>query len=155
MQKLNRSRIGARAFYKVAAVFVLAINFSLALPAVAQTLTFSGSGVVHAAPEPDKDKDKKQEVPELPALEVDKSCPNGQCLINKYINPAIAALSALVGVGVTTSIIYAGIQYASSADNPQKVSAARQRITTSVFVLIGYFVFYAFLDWLMPGGIIQ
>jgi hypothetical protein len=76
-----------------------------------------------------------------------------QCVITRYIDPLIALMSALVGVAVTISIIYAGIQYGSSADSPQKVSQAKQRIVTSVFVLVGFFVLYQAFSWLTPGGL--
>jgi Na+/H+ antiporter NhaA len=62
-------------------------------------------------------------------------------------------MSALVGIGVTISIIWAGIQYASSADDPQKVAAAKRRILVAVMVLLGYFLLYRFLAWVIPGGI--
>jgi len=74
-------------------------------------------------------------------------------LVKKYINPMIMVVSALVGIGVTISIIYGGIQYASSADDPGKVSAAKQRILNSLLVLVGYGLFYVFLNWIIPGGV--
>ena len=140
-------------FYKMAVVFVLACNIAIALPVLSGSNVILDSTVMAAPDPPAKDKDAPQKVVQpIGVAPVPKECPKGQCIINKYINPAINLVSGLVGVGVTVSIVYAGIQYASSADNPQKVSAARQRITTSIFVLVGYFVFYAFLNWVIPGG---
>lgn len=80
-------------------------------------------------------------------------CPQGSCIFQTYINPAIKVVSALVGIGVTISIIIGGIQYASSADSPQKVSAAKQRIVKAIFILLAYFFFLAFMNWIIPGGI--
>lgn len=77
-----------------------------------------------------------------------------QCLINKYVQPTINVLAAMVGITVTISIIVAGIQYATSADNSQKVSAAKQRMVTSIFVLVGFGFFYAFLNYVIPGGLL-
>jgi hypothetical protein len=78
----------------------------------------------------------------------------GPCDLTKsYISPLIKVLSALVGIGVTISIVLGGIEYASSANDSQRVAAARRRIMNSVLVLIGYFLFYAFLGWVIPGGI--
>lgn len=74
-------------------------------------------------------------------------------LTNKYINPLIITVSALVGIGVTISIIYGGIQYASSADDPGAVSKAKARILNSILVLVAYGLFYAFLNWIIPGGL--
>lgn len=72
----------------------------------------------------------------------------------KYINPLIKAVAAMVGLAVTASIIWAGIQYATSADDPQKVTAAKQRMLTSVLTLLGFFLFFAFLNWIIPGGVV-
>ena len=150
--KHKKSQQRSYAFYSVAAVLVLAFNIVIALPVLGGSNAIIGSTVMAAPDPPATDKDAPQKVEQLKTVPVPKECPKGQCIIDKYINPAINLVSALVGVGVTVSIIYAGIQYASSADNPQKVSAARQRIVTSIFVLVGYFVFYAFLNWVIPGG---
>lgn len=82
------------------------------------------------------------------------ACQGDTCnLTVKYINPLIKALAALVGIGVTLSIVWAGIQYASSADDPQRVSAAKRRITNALLTLIGFFLFFAFMNWIIPGGI--
>jgi len=92
--------------------------------------------------------------PQLPDQKNDNAtCPKGDCIFQEYLNPAVVVLTSLVGIGVTASIIYGGIQYATSADSPQKVSAAKTRIVKSIFVLLAYFLFYAFLNWIIPGGI--
>ncbi len=99
-----------------------------------------------------------QEVPCLPPQDLNDQCDGGECstlIITKYIDPAIAAISAIVGIAVTIAIITGGIQYATSADNPQKVSAAKQRIVTAIFVLLGYFLLFSFLNYVVPGGILQ
>ena len=82
-----------------------------------------------------------------------RTCRNGQCLIQNYVQPALNLMAALVGLAVTVSFIMAGIRYASSGDSPQKVSEAKQRMVTSVFVLIGFFTFYAAMNYLIPGGL--
>jgi hypothetical protein len=99
-----------------------------------------------------------QEVPTLPPQDLNDQCDGGDCttlIITKYIDPAIATVSAIVGIAVTIAIITGGIQYATSADNPQKVSAAKQRIVTAIFVLLGYFLLYSFLNYIIPGGVLQ
>jgi hypothetical protein len=83
-----------------------------------------------------------------------ENCPNGQCLIDTYIQPAINMIAALVGIACVISFILAGIRYASSADNPQKVSESKQRMVTTAMVLIGFFTFYALLNYLIPGGLV-
>jgi hypothetical protein len=78
---------------------------------------------------------------------------NGCNLIKKYINPAINVLSAMIGLVAVISIISGGIQYATSTGDPQKTSAARNRISKTVMALVAYAFLYAFLEFLIPGGI--
>ena len=73
--------------------------------------------------------------------------------IDEYINPFIILLSGLVGVFAVISIIIAGIQYSSSADDPSKVSKAKQRIFNTVIGLVAYIFLFAFLNYLVPGGL--
>jgi RsiW-degrading membrane proteinase PrsW (M82 family) len=85
-----------------------------------------------------------------------KTCSGGDCsgLITKYVNPFIKLLSALVGIIVVVSIVVAGIQYSSAGGDPSKVVAARKRITNAIIALLAYLFMFAFLQWLLPGGII-
>jgi hypothetical protein len=75
-------------------------------------------------------------------------------LVKKYVNPLINFLSALVGMAVAFSIIWGAIQFSSSAGDPQKTAAAKDRILKALVALVTYVFLYAFLQWLMPGGII-
>ncbi|MFA5004365.1 MAG: hypothetical protein WC498_03785 [Candidatus Saccharimonadales bacterium] len=83
------------------------------------------------------------------------NCANlGHCdLISKYINPLIQFLSALVGVAVVVSIVIGGIQYGSSAGDPQKASAAKNRIRNAILALVTFLFLYALLNFLVPGGL--
>lgn len=76
------------------------------------------------------------------------------CLLNKYINPVVNLLAALIGVIVVGSIIAAGIQYSSAGGDPGKVAAAKGRIFNSLLALAGFIFLYAFLQWVIPGGLI-
>jgi hypothetical protein len=73
--------------------------------------------------------------------------------VDHYINPFILLLSALVGVVAVISIILAGIQYAGSADDPGTVSKAKQRIFNTIIGLIAYIFLFAFLSYIIPGGL--
>lgn len=75
------------------------------------------------------------------------------CFIKQYVNPMIKFLAGVVGVFVVISIVAGGIQYATSADDPGKVSAAKQRIFQSVIGLLAFIFLMAFLQWVVPGGI--
>lgn len=72
--------------------------------------------------------------------------------IAKYVNPAVIALTALVGIAAVASIIVAGIQYASSADDSGAVTKAKQRIFNTILGLVAYIFLLAFLNYLVPGG---
>lgn len=75
------------------------------------------------------------------------------CLLRKYVDPFTKLLAALVGVVSAISLVYGGIQFASSAGDPGKVQAARQRITNTVLALLAFLFMFGFLQWLVPGGI--
>ncbi len=80
----------------------------------------------------------------------------GHCdLVKKYIDPFINVLASAVGVVVTISIVVAGIQYASSNGDPGKMQAAKKRIINAIIALVGFFLLYAVLQWLVPGGLLN
>ena len=85
-----------------------------------------------------------------------KTCTGGDCsgLIKNYVNPFIKLLSGIIGVVVTTSVIVGGIQYSSAGGDPGKVAAAKKRIYNSIVALLAYLFLMAFLQWLIPGGIV-
>jgi hypothetical protein len=82
------------------------------------------------------------------------SGPRCNHFVNTYINPALAVLTAAVGVLAVISIVVAGIQYSSSADDPATVTKAKQRIFNTVVGLIAYIFLFAFINYLVPGGIL-
>ncbi len=80
----------------------------------------------------------------------------GNCnQIYTYINLGINFLSAGVGIVVVAMIIIGGIQYASAEDDPQRVAAARSRVFNALLALVAYIFLFAFLQWLVPGGIFK
>ncbi|MDB5182071.1 MAG: hypothetical protein JWP13_834 [Candidatus Saccharibacteria bacterium] len=90
-----------------------------------------------------------------PALNEDCRTDASQCNpVAQYINPLINTLSAAAGIAVVIGIIIGGIQYASSGGDPQKAAAGKNHIKMSVIALIGFFFLYAFLQFLIPGGIL-
>jgi hypothetical protein len=90
-----------------------------------------------------------------------KGCVNSQSideqcgLIDKYLNPFIKFLAAVVGVVVTAGIITGGIQYSTSAGDPQKAAKAKDHIMKSVAALVAFAFLWAFLEWLVPGGFLN
>ncbi len=76
--------------------------------------------------------------------------------------PAISLLFAVIrfltdGVGlvVIASIVFAGIQYTMAGSDPQAVSKAKKRITSSIIALIVYIFAFAIINYLVPGGFLS
>lgn len=83
-----------------------------------------------------------------------QNSPKCDNFVDKYINPIVLLLSVLAGVLAVISIIIAGIQYSASADDPAMVAKAKKRIFNTVLGLIAYIFLFAFLNYLIPGGIL-
>ena len=83
-----------------------------------------------------------------------QDCGQAVCdLAASCLNPLIRVLSGLVGVAVAGSIILGGIQYSASGGDPQKAAKAKNRITNAIFALMAYLFIWAFLQFLVPGGV--
>lgn len=74
-------------------------------------------------------------------------------LVKNYLNPFIKLLSVLVGLAVIIGIIYGGIEYSTSAGDPQKAAAGKKRIRNAILALIVYALTMSFLNFIIPGGI--
>ncbi len=78
---------------------------------------------------------------------------SNNCAIIKWLLTLVNAMSAIVGVVVVISLIVAGIQYSSAGDDPSKISAAKDRIVKGI-IAMGVFLFmFAFLQYIIPGGL--
>lgn len=99
---------------------------------------------------------KDGDVSKCPAADGGGNCSsvNSCDLIQKYINPFINFLAALVGIAVVISIIIGGIQYGSSGGDPSKVTAAKNRIRNAIIALVTFLFLYALLNFLIPGGLV-
>lgn len=75
--------------------------------------------------------------------------------LNNDIRNIIKALSAGVGVVVVGTIIVGGIQYIVAGDNPSGVVEAKKRIINGLLALAAFLLSFAFLQWLVPGGIFK
>lgn len=69
--------------------------------------------------------------------------------LNVLVNVLTGAV-ALVVIGV---LIVGGIQYALAGGNANAVTAAKKRIVNALVALIAFFFIWAFLQWLIPGGV--
>ena len=88
-----------------------------------------------------------------PALNCDPTN-NSNCNFFEQILGLVNIVSGLIGVVVVLNIIIGGIQYTTAGDNPNKVQAARQKITNSIIALIAFVFLVAFLQWIVPGGVL-
>lgn len=62
-------------------------------------------------------------------------------------------LTAGVGVAAVIGIIVAALQYSSAEEKADQVHNAKMRIWNIILGLIFYLIMYAFLQFLIPGGI--
>lgn len=76
------------------------------------------------------------------------------CGITAYIVTFTQILSAAVGIIVTIMIVWGGIKYSMSKDNPQETAAAKNTIRNAIIALIFYFFTFSFLNYLIPGGLV-
>lgn len=78
----------------------------------------------------------------------------GKCRIVDYLQLFIRFLSAAVGVVIVIMIAVRGIQYTAARENPQIVHNARIGILNAIMALLLYLFTFAFLQWIVPGGVI-
>lgn len=76
------------------------------------------------------------------------------CGIIDIVVTAINFLSALAGIVIIGSIMFAGYQYMTARDNPQTVQAARIRVVWALVALALFVFMYALLNFLIPGGVL-
>lgn len=77
-----------------------------------------------------------------------------ECGIVGYIVKITNAVVAAVAVIIVIMITIGGIQYSTAGGDPGAVAAARKRITDAVIALVIFIFMYAFLQWIVPGGIV-
>lgn len=81
-----------------------------------------------------------------------KNCVHNNQIV-KDLQVIINALSIGVAVIVVGMIILAGIQYMIAGDSPEAVAKAKDRIQNALIALLAFMLTFAFLQWLIPGGI--
>lgn len=118
---------------------------------VANHFDFSGPGVPPALPGATKDTSSKL-VTGADCKDVNLDSNN--CNIIKRLNQAINILSALVGIVVTIMIIIGGIQYTTAGEDPNAVAKAKKHISQAILALVGYGITFAFLQYIIPGGLL-
>lgn len=66
---------------------------------------------------------------------------------------AINILTAGVGIAAVGGFVYAGILYTSSAGNPEQTKKAIEFIRNIVIGVVAYALMFAFLNFIIPGGL--
>jgi hypothetical protein len=79
---------------------------------------------------------------------------NDDCLILKYLVNGINVLSAVAGMVIIFSIMFAGFQYMTAQDNSGQIQQARQRIIWAITAMLVFIFMYAMLNFLIPGGVL-
>jgi hypothetical protein len=113
-----------------------------AAPALAATSTTSSSGAC---------KDTTNASGTVSSAAVEKCL--DQSPIVHDLQTIVNFLAGAVGIVVIGAIMFGGIQYTMAGDNPSATSAAKKRITDALLALLVFIFTYAFLQWIIPGGI--
>jgi len=71
-----------------------------------------------------------------------------------YLRYVLQLLSSAVAAIVLLMMIIAGVQYITSGANPGQVKAAKDRLTNALIALVLFFLMFAILQFLIPGGIL-
>ncbi|MBR5389234.1 hypothetical protein IK146_01600 [Candidatus Saccharibacteria bacterium] len=75
--------------------------------------------------------------------------------IYKILAEGIEILTILIGAFAVISIIIVGVSYITSAGNPALQTKAKRRFAEIIIGIMCYSVFFAFAEFLIPGGIIN
>lgn len=76
------------------------------------------------------------------------------CGIIRWLIILINVLSGMAGIVIVGAIVVGGMQYSSAGSDPQKVSAAKNRIRNAVIALLFFLFGYGILNFLIPGGLL-
>jgi hypothetical protein len=76
------------------------------------------------------------------------------CTLIDYLVRGINVLSALAGMAIIGSVIFAGYEYMTARDNSGQISKARMRIVWSITAMALFVFMYALLNFIVPGGVL-
>ena len=75
------------------------------------------------------------------------------CGIIGLLNTIFNFVSGGVAIAVIGNIILAGIQYSAAQGDPSAAAKSKKRITDAVLAFLMYLSLFAFIQWLIPGGV--
>ena len=74
--------------------------------------------------------------------------------IEDILNMVLVVVTTGVGIAAVGSIVFAGVLYITARDNAAQVSKAKTMITNTIIGIIAYILMWAFLEWIISGGIL-
>ena len=74
--------------------------------------------------------------------------------ISDLLNIVLVILTTGVGIAATVAFVVAGVLYMSAAGSAEQVKKAKNMIFNTVIGLLAYLLMWAFLSWLIPGGVL-
>ena len=78
---------------------------------------------------------------------------SGNCGIVALLNTIFNFVSGGVTLAIVGNIIFAGIQYSTAQGDPSTASKSKKRIQDALIAFLMYACLYAFIQWLIPGGV--
>lgn len=80
-------------------------------------------------------------------------CVDGENGIFTVLNVILQVLTWGIGIAGTLGIVITGVQYMTARDDPVQMTKAKNRLIQIVIGLAVYAVMWAFLQWILPGGV--
>lgn len=95
----------------------------------------------------------EDEVQEATTLNCDANAEGGGgifCILKNVIT----VMTWGVGIVGTLGLVIVGVQYATARDNVEQMTKARKRLVAIIIGLVAYVLFWGFINWLIPGGLV-
>lgn len=73
--------------------------------------------------------------------------------IEDILNMILLVVTTGVGIAAVGAIVYAGVLYITARDNAGKFQKAKTMIMNTVIGVVAYILMWAFLQWIIPGGV--
>jgi len=89
------------------------------------------------------------------SMSIDIGCKGQGNALTDAVFAIIRFLSIGVGIVITASTVYAGVQYSMARDDPSQVGMAKSRIMNNLAALLIYIFAYAILNYVIPGQFLK
>ena len=99
-----------------------------------------------------ENEDEKEPIDNTPEEVKTASLPESW-KIEDILNMILLVVTTGVGIAAVGAIVYAGVLYITARDNAGQVSKAKTMIMNTVIGVVAYILMWAFLQWIIPGGV--